>query len=464
MVPLRLAAGLALGGQHGLPPGQRLAHAARPHLDADGLREHLLCRAAGRAAAAQHLAQRLEVRQLAGQRLGGDVVDPRLDQCEGGRELLEGTLLRGAAREDEHLLGPARLHRLRVREVQVPHHLVERVEIQGDPAGVVLDRGEQGAAQPRRGGEQGGVRDLAGGEEDPRRRRVEGVRGDEVLDVRGDQRRLAVAAERQPQVRGAGDLPGQRPDRVAELDAEHRPADALHHPGRIAAAGHLHPGRAHRAEIAHLPHLRADRLADGARHVLRDRLHDRLPARQGAREPGAAAVHLQLRGGHVDREHRVQPEPRHLRRLAQLGDLLGRRARIARRAGRRLDSRQGHLAGGGATREVLRHLPVHGAVALGGEEVLHLGGGRAQLRGVLGEVRLLREGGEVQPVQRPLGERVPEGLLQEALQRLLVHVTGSTRDRGIAHGHLLRSVGSPGYRPHPGSALTVPPGAAQWAG
>lgn len=229
---------------------------------------------------------------------------------------------------------------------------------------------------------------------------------------------------------------------MAELDPEHRPADALHHRRRIPAR-HRHVGP---AELAHLPHLGGDRLTDGPGHVLRDRFDDGLPAGEGAVQPGPAAVHGKLGRGHVDRDHRVQPQPRHLRGLAQLGGRRLRRPRIARGAGRLGRAWDPRLAGRGPSRDVLGHVPVHGAVALCGEHALHLRGGGPQLGGVLRQIRLLRERRQVQPVQRVLGEGVPEGLLQEALQRLLVHVTGSTRDRGITHGHLQQSVGRPAYR------------------
>src|SRR5699024_5401209 len=61
VVPLALAPLLALGVQHALPPGERLAHPAGTQLDADRLRQHLLGRPSRGAATPQHLAHCLEI-------------------------------------------------------------------------------------------------------------------------------------------------------------------------------------------------------------------------------------------------------------------------------------------------------------------------------------------------------------------------------------------------------------------
>ena len=159
-------------------------------------------------------------------------------------------------------------------------------------------------------------------------------------------------------------------------------------------------------------------------------------------QPGAAAEHGQLGGGHIEGDHGIQPQACDLSGLAQIVELGVGGIGVPGSAGGLRCARDAGHAGGGAPGDVLGHLPVHRAVALGGEHALHLRGGGTQLRRVLGQVRLLSERRQVQPVEGALGECVPEGLLEEALERLFVHIARSTRDRISVHGHLQQSVGA----------------------
>jgi len=217
-------------------------------LKADAGGEGPLRRAAGGTAAADRLRQCHGVHQP---RLGGsgdDRGDPPLDQGERGLQPGErDLLLRRGLRAEQPLAGQRLAQRLlRVGHVHLGQRVAQLVHVHGDARRVRLDRAEQVLAEPRHVPEQPVVRRLAQREEQPHLADV----NRQALAERGDagrqQRRGPLGRERQSDVGGAGHVAGQFADRRADLAAEHRPAELLHH--RRERAEPAHPGQ-------HGPHL-----------------------------------------------------------------------------------------------------------------------------------------------------------------------------------------------------------------
>ena len=141
-------------------------------------------------------------------------------------------------------LGQGLLDRGRVAAVDVAHRRLDRVGVDGDAAGVGLDRAEHLRAEPGHVGEQPGPGRLAQAQVEP-----DLVGGDvqalaEGPDVVGQQGHGAVGDQRQADLGAADDLAGQGADRLADLEAEdaaaHLPDHRTGHLGHLLLhAGHL---------------------------------------------------------------------------------------------------------------------------------------------------------------------------------------------------------------------------------
>ena len=239
MRPQRVARVGADGIRDRLPHRRRLAQPARAQLEADERGERRLGRAAGRAATAHRLGDRVALGQPRGRR-GGDDVDPALDEREHGLEPGERGQLRLGLRRDQRAVDDGLAQLLGVGRVEALGELLEPVGVDADaPANSVIDDDEV-QPQPPRVPEQPRVGELAHREVD-----LHLVDGDvEALAERGDvlrqERRLLLVEQRDADVAARDDLGGELADDLAELHGEQGAADAAHQrPGVGEHAAHL---------------------------------------------------------------------------------------------------------------------------------------------------------------------------------------------------------------------------------
>ena len=175
----------------------------------------------------------------------------------------------------EQPAGQRLLDRRRVAAVDVAHGRLDRVGVDGDAAGVGLDRAEHLRPEPGHVGEQPGPGRLAQPEVEPHLvgRDVQPLA--ERLDVVRQQRHGAVGDERQPDLGAADHLAGQGADGLADLQPEDAAAHLADH--RAGHLGHLllHAGQ--------LGQLRRGLLAASPRPSPGPR--SRRPARPAAARP-----------------------------------------------------------------------------------------------------------------------------------------------------------------------------------
>src|SRR4051794_10376071 len=341
VLPHGIAAGDAAPLLEQRPQRGRVTQASWSQLESRKRGEGLLGRAAGRPATAHRLAERRDRRQRRRRRGERHRVDPTLHEREQRLEPGQRRLLLRRRRGLEQALGQRLLQRRRIARVDVPRHLLQLRGVDGDALRVAADQLDQPRCEPRHVPEQPVVRGFPKGEEQPYvvRRHLESVaeRRHSFRKQRGD----AGRAERQADVGRAHDFFGEAAQRLAELAAEHQPADLLHD-------AHQRAG--------HRPHLLGDRLAHGSCDAGGDRLDELAPLRLGRLEPAPTAPRLTAAYAGAHRGHRVEPQVGEADRLGDGCSVGGRRTRV------RPDHGQ---------RRLLGEVPVDRAV-LAGHEVAEL--------------------------------------------------------------------------------------------
>ena len=239
--------------------------------------------------------------------------DPALHQRQRGLQPGQRGLLGGRVlRPEQPLAGQRLAQRLGVGDVDVGNGLLQPRHVDGDTAGILLDRAEQMRAQPRHVREQPLVRGLAQGEEEPDLADVDGQAPAELRHPRGQQRGRTLRAERQPDVGRADHLAGELAHRGPGLAADHRAAQLAHHRPEPAQAA----GAAEGTE--RLPYLVGHVLAElggiGGEHPAhrldalgRDRVAQLRPDREGRLQPLRPAPGLDLADARGELRGLVQP-------------------------------------------------------------------------------------------------------------------------------------------------------------
>ena len=270
MHPHTVASLGALTGPQRGPQGGRVAESAGSQLETDQRGEGLLRRTADGTAAAYGLLQ------LGGRGhplLGGladDLVDPALHECQRDLQPLESSLLRRRLVEVEESTLQGGLHRHRVHRVELAELVLHAGDVDLDAAAVVSHRADQVLAQPRDAGEQSLVSGLAQCEVEEDVVGADVQFAGELLDVGGEQGRLAVRAEGETDVGGAEYVAGQPTQGLTDLRRDH-------------GAGHL-PKHADQ-RTGHRSRFLRQRVAQGVDGRARQRLDQPLPHVGGLHDP-----------------------------------------------------------------------------------------------------------------------------------------------------------------------------------
>src|SRR3954452_20334055 len=162
------------------------------------------------------------------------------------------------------------------------------------------------------------------------------------------QRRDTGRTEWQADVGRAHDLFGEAAERLAELAAEHQPADLLHDTHQRAG---------------HRPHLFGDRLAHRRGHTSGDRLHQLRPLRLGRLEPAPAAPCFAAPHTGAHCRDRVEPQ-------------VGQPDRLGHRSG--VGTGRACVGADHGQRRLLREVPVD-RTRLAGHQVAELAEHRAEV-------------------------------------------------------------------------------------
>lgn len=281
--------------------------------------------------------------------------------------------------------------------------------------------------------EEAGVGGLAQGEEQPDllERHVQPV--GELGDVPRHQRGRGLRDERQPDVGQPEHLAGQRAGRLTDLHAEHQRTELAHHRGGVERAA-AHPRRQREALGQLARELVGERGGQGGGHGRRDRLGERPPRRQRLLDPLGAGqgAHPAAGGRQVGRG--VEPELGDAERVRGVAGLGGADGRVA-------------ALHGDLPRQVVRDVPVHGAVPAAREHPLHLGDDLVHQRRVVRQAGGPRHLGRVEALLPHLAQRLVRVGAEHLAQHLLPG--GSARGLGLA-----RVVG--GHAVLPG-LVVVPP-------